>query len=162
MGVETIAYSIPPKMMRKIRRNLELLDNIFDLEAFENASQDWKFEKFYFSKVWEEIIKIIGNCYPKTRNRLQTEKYWDYPDLDPNLSEIWTVTPSVVKAAADELAPATFEELKKRGLEMETTDYYGKLILDDEYESYCGQIEEFKKFLKKTAEAGNYLLFATL
>ena len=74
MGVLTTAYSIPPDLMKKIQAYKKNLEKIF------NAEEGWRFEDYCFDKSWEEKIRIIGKCYPRTRNRLNHQNCWNYPD----------------------------------------------------------------------------------
>jgi len=151
MSVLTTAYSISPKMMRKIRRDYDCLESIFEEDS------DWKVEFYCFDKGWEETIGILGECgFEKTYAKLQTEDYLDYDGYD-----IWTVTPAAVKMADKDLETANFEELKAAGLAKNVTDYYGKPIPEYLYSYYVGDIKEIKKFIRKAAANGNYLLFAT-
>lgn len=150
MGVLTTAYSIPPDTMRKIQSYKKHLEKIFNAEA------DWRFENYGFDKSWEEKIRIIGKCYPRTRNRLNHQKCWVYPDYD-----VWIVKPKEVKFVANDLAKTTLESLKKWGLKGGVLDYWGKMIPEELYDYYIGDIEQFKKFLQKAADDENYLIFAT-
>jgi hypothetical protein len=86
MGVLTTAYSIPSDVMRKIQGYKKHLEKVF------NADADWRFENYGFGKSWEEKIRIIGKCYPSTRNRLNHQKCWIYPDYD-----VWIVKPKEVQ-----------------------------------------------------------------
>jgi hypothetical protein len=150
MGVLTTAYSIPLETMKKIQGYKRHLEKIFNAEA------DWRFEKYDFDKSWDEKIRIIGKCYPRTRNRLHHEKYWKYPDRD-----VWIVKPKEVKFVADDLARTTFEGLQKWALKGGVRDYWGEIIPEELYPYFIGDIENFKLFLRKAAEIGNYLLFET-
>ncbi|HQU82475.1 MAG TPA: hypothetical protein PKY59_05095 [Pyrinomonadaceae bacterium] len=152
MGVLTTAYSIPPEIMKKIQAYKKHLEKIF------HAVEGWRFDDYGFDKSWEEKIRIIGKCYPRTRNRLNHQNCWKYPDYD-----VWIVKPKDVKFAADDIANASFVSLKKWcNIKGEfVRDYYGNPIPESLYDYYIGDLETFKTFLKKAADDGNYLLFAT-
>lgn len=150
MGVLTTAYSIPPDAMRKIQSYKKHLDKVFNEEA------DWKFENYGFGKSWEEKIRIIGKCFPKTFNRLNHQQCWSYPDYD-----VWIVKPKEVQFVANDIAKATIESLKKWGLKGGVRDYWGEMIPEQLYDYHLRDIEQFKKFLRKAADEGNYLIFAT-
>ncbi len=150
MGALTTAYSIPPDVMRKIQGYKKHLEKIF------NAEVGWKVENYGFDKGWEEKIRIIGKCYPRTRNRLNHQNCWKYPDYD-----VWIVKPKEVQFVANDIAKATFESLKKWVLKGGIKDYWGEIIPEALFPYYIDDIEKFKLFLRKAADDGNYLLFAT-
>jgi hypothetical protein len=150
MGVLTTAYSIPLEVMRKIQGYKKHLDKIF------HAEKDWRVESYGFDKGWEEKIRIIGKCYPRTFNRLNHQKCWKYPDHD-----VWVVKPKEVQFVAGDFARATSESLKKWGLKGGVRDHNGEMIPEELYDYYLGDIENFKAFLQKAATDGNYLIFVT-
>lgn len=163
MGVLTTAYSVSLSQMRKLRadeNNFKLLLQI-DL----NSPPKWKVGKYEFDKHFEETIGILRACdYRKTFRLLDFENYhnpryknfWNYEGYN-----IRSITPAELKIICDELADATFEKLKTVGLAAETMDYFGKIIPEEMYEYYVGDIEEIKDFFKRTAEQKNFLVFAT-
>lgn len=150
MGVLTTAYSIPPDTMRKIQSYKKHLEKIFNGEA------GWQVEDYGFGKSWEDKIAIIGKCYPKTRNRLNHQKCWKYPDYD-----VWVVKPKEVKFVANDITNATIESLKKWALKGGVRDYWGEMIPEPLYDYHLRDLENFKSFLRKAADDGNYLIFAT-
>ncbi len=150
MGILTTAYSIPPEVMRKIQGYKKHLEKIFQ------AQKDWRFESYGFDKGWEEKIRIIGKCYPRTLNRLNHQNCWKYPDYD-----VWMVKPKEVKFVAGDIARASSESLKKWGLKGGVRNYYGEMISEELYDYYIGDIENLKAFLQKAAIDENYLIFAT-
>jgi hypothetical protein len=157
MGVLTTAYSIPCDVMRKIQGYKKHLEKVF------NAKADWRFENYGFGKSWEEKIRIIGKCYPSTRNRLNHQKCWIYPDYD-----VWIVKPKEVQFVANDLSKTTFEGLKKwcnlprrDGRREYVADANGEKIPEELYDYYIGDIENLKLFLRTAADDGNYLIFAT-
>src|SRR5262245_53704911 len=134
MGVETIAYSVPPEKMRKLKRNFELLDKLSHY-AQEEMEADWDFESFSFSKGWEETIEILRTGgFPLFGKKLNHENFWDCD------YEVWSVTPKAAQRVADHLKGADFEELKRIGLENKLTDYWGQEIHEQMYSYYIGDI----------------------
>ncbi len=156
MGVETIAYSIPPERVRKMKRNVELLEKLSNYAP--EVEPDWDFENYSFAKGWEETVKIIrAGGFPSFEKKLNHENYWDADDY-----EVWSVTPQAVKKVAEDLKTANFESLKSMALAKKLTNYYGEEIAENMYGYYIGDIEEIKAFLRQTAEKGNFLLFSTV
>ncbi len=162
MGVITTAYSIPPKLMRKIRADNNNLVYVFG--DCEEEIEIWKLESYDFDKAIEETISILreAGC-KKTAQMIDCENFF-YSDnssyLDYNGYDVWTIPPSKVKAMAKELEKANFEELIAKGNVTGIKDRRGTILPESLYQSYIGDIESIKKFFKKTAENGNYLLFA--
>jgi hypothetical protein len=158
MGVLTTAYSVPPAMMKKIKADHENLGFVFGV--VEDGAEAWKCEEFGFDKGFEERIGILGeNGCPKTQEALDLECA---DEADPTYDgyDVRAVSPATVKKIAKELASATFEELKTRGLANGITDYYGKPIPADAYSHYVGDIEQMKTFFAKVAAAGHWLVIA--
>lgn len=162
MGVLTTAYSISPSQMRKLRadeNNFKLLLSI-DL----NSQPKWKVGKYEFDKHFEETIGILRDCgHQKTFRLLNFENYhnpryknfWNYEGYN-----LWSITPAELRIICNELEGASFEKLKTIGLAAETTDYFGKIIPEEMYEYYVGDIDVTKDFFKQTAEQENFLVFA--
>lgn len=167
MGVTTTAYSIPPKMMRKIRADNENLAYIFDyfededgiFGAGEDKSKLWEIESYDFNKGIETYISIFRySGFEKTARNVDSE-YADLETFDYGGYDIWAIPPSGLKAMCKELEKTTFEALKAKELS-EVTDRRGNPLLDSELESYLGDIEGIKIFFDKAFEQGNYLIFA--
>jgi hypothetical protein len=161
MGVDSIAYSIPPKMMRKIRADNDNLGYVFG--NVEDENEDWQVESFDFGTGIEVFINILREAgYPKTAKKIDCEYYFGSGSrnyLDYDSYNVWIIPPSEVKVTAQELANVTFDGLKS-GIAGEIKDRRGHSMLESLYESYLSDIESLKKFLQRTAEQGNYLLFA--
>lgn len=162
MGILTTAYSVPFENFSKIKRYKKNLDFVLGLRSAKDES--WKFEDYDFDKSITSTFEILKGCgYEHTGNILDVENfsyrkngnYWNYEGYD-----VWFVSPLDVNRMAVELRGITFQMLKEKGLEAEVTDYYGKPILEKEYEYFVGDIENFRKFLQKAAELQNYLIFA--
>jgi len=156
MGVLTTAYSVPPAMMKKIKADNDTLGFVVgDVEG-----KGWECESFSFDKGFEERIGILGdNGYPKTREALDLESAGeDDPAYDGY--DVRVVSPATLKKIVKELATATFEDLKAKGLAKGTTDYYGKTIPADMYAYYVGDIQEMRAFFTKAATAGHWLVLA--
>jgi hypothetical protein len=169
MGVCTTAYSIPPKMMRKIRTNNDNLAYVFDyfedddgiFGAGEDKSKIWEVESYDFDTVIETYIDIFREAgFTKTAKNIDSGNE-DLDEFDFAGYDIWAIPPSGVKAMCKELENATFEVLKAQKLS-EVTDRRGNALLDSELESYLSDIEGIKKFLDKAFEHGNYLIFAEM
>ena len=161
MGVLTTAYSIPPNLMRKIRSDNDNLTYLLDPED-ENVR--WKVEEYGFDTGVEVIIRILreAGCEKSAKN-IDCETYF-YSDnssyLDYDGYDMWIVPPAQVKAMFKELEKVKVEELQAKGIVNEITDRRGTVLPESLYQSYVGDLNEIRKFLSKTAEAGNYLLFA--
>lgn len=162
MGVLTTAYSIPFEQISKIKRHKKNLDFVLGLRTSKDVA--WNLENYDFDKSISGLFEILKGCgYEQTGNLLDVENfsyrkngsYLNYEGYD-----IWFISPTSVQQAAVELRDATFEHLKTKGLTNEVTDYYGKPILENEYDYYVSDIENLKKFFTKTAENKNYLLMA--
>jgi hypothetical protein len=169
MGVCTTAYSIPPKMMRKIRANNDNLGYVFDyiededgiFGAGEDKSKIWEVESYDFDTVIETYITIFRESgYKKTARNIDSE-YADLDAFDYGGYDIWAIPPSGVKVMCKELENVTFEVLKTKELS-EVTDRRGNTLLDSELESYLSDIDGIKKFFDKAFEHRNYLIFAEM
>lgn len=160
MGVLTTAYSIPPKMMRKIRTDN---DNLVFVVGDCEKSKFWKSESLDFDKSIEETISILreAGC-EKTAKNFDCESYF-YSDsrnyIDYDGYDIWTIPPSQVKTMLKEIEKADIEKLKAKGNINQITDRRGIVLPESLYESYVDDLQNIRKFLRKTAEQGNYLLF---
>lgn len=72
MGVLTTAYSVSPKLMKRIEKDNESLGLLFGQE--ETADEAWRVPSYGFDKGFEETIGILGACgYPVTRDALDLE-----------------------------------------------------------------------------------------
>ena len=157
MGVTTTAYSVEPKMMKKVRADNENFAFIFG--DCEEENEIWKVESYDFDKGIETYIDIFREAgFNKTARNIDSE-YADLDVFDYGGYDIWAIPPSGLKAMCKELANSTFEVLKAKNLS-EVTDRRGDSLLDSELESYLSDIEGIKKFFDKTFEQGNYLIFA--
>jgi hypothetical protein len=162
MGVLTTAYALPPAMMKKVEADPESLNYLFGIEEGEadGEADAWKCESYEFDKGFEEAIGILGDSgYAETRDALDLENQ-DEDGLEFDGYGLRVVPPAMVKKIAKELAPATFEDLKAKGVALGITDYYGKLIPEARYAYYVGDIEVMKAFFEKAAAAGHYVLIA--
>ena len=86
--------------------------------------------------------------------------YSDKGTLEYDGYDVWAIPPSQVKAMAKELESVNFSGLTTAGLANEVSDKRGTTIPESLYESYFGDIEEIKKFIKTAGDQGHYLLFA--
>lgn len=157
MGVLTTTYSVPPERMRKLRAHRGHLEKIF------RAENEWAFARYDFEKTWEGKIRIIGKCYPSTRDRLNHQTCWEHPGYD-----VWVVPPKDVQFAAKDIAGATFEGLlkwcnllRRDGQREYVADANGNAIPEELSSYYVGDLEDFKAFLRQAAGSGHSLLFAT-
>jgi hypothetical protein len=167
MGVNTTAYAISPKMMRKVRADNDNLAYVFDyfededgiFGAGEDKSKVWEVESYDFDTGIETYIDIFREAgFTKTAKNIDCE-YADLDAFDYGGYDIWAIPPSGVKAMCKELENATFEVLKAKELS-EVTDRRGNSLIDSELESYLSDIEGIKKFLNEAFEQGNYLIFS--
>ncbi len=167
MGVNTTAYSITPKMMKKVRADNENLGYIFDYVEDEDGiygvgedkSKLWEIESYDFDKGIETYIHIFREAgFTKTARNIDSE-YADLDAFDYGGYDAWAISPSGVKAMCKELANATFEVMKAKEFP-DITDRRGSPLLESELESYLSDIEGIKKFFDKASEQGNYLIFA--
>src|SRR4051812_25209876 len=116
MGVVTTVYSMPPNLMRKIRKDN---DNLANLLEPEDENLRWKVETYDFDTIIESLIQILRESgYQKTAKRIDCENYFysDNGTLEYNGYDIWAIPPSQVRTMAKDLETATFEELKTKGL----------------------------------------------
>lgn len=158
MGVITTAYSIPPKMMRKIRANNDNLGYIFESE-----DENWKVKSYDFDKTIEETVSILreAGC-KKTAKNIDCENYFYSDDssyFDYDGYDIWTIPPSQVKSMLNELENVDVEKLKSKGNIGEITDRRGTIMNESLYKSYVSDIKTIRNFFKETARQENYLLF---
>jgi len=157
MGVVTIAYSVEPKMMKKVRADNEKFAFIFG--ECEDESEHWEVESYDFDTGIDAYIQIFrGAGFTKTAKSIDSE-YADLDIFDYNGYDIWVIPPSGVKVICKEIEKATFETLKAKELS-EITDRRGTKMQESLIESYLSDIEGIKNFLGKTLEKGNYLLFS--
>jgi len=163
MGVLTTGYSITPPLMRKIRADNDNL--AFLLGTDQETEPIWKtIESYDFDKSFADIIGVLLQCgYRRVYKLLDGEGYFygensNYIDYDGY--DIWFVTPSKVKFIVDELETVTLAKIKPIEETEPLTDYYNTIIPESLYENYLGYIEDMRRFFKKAAEKGNYLLFA--
>lgn len=167
MSVNTTTYSIPPKVMRKIKANNENLAYVFDyfededgiFGVGEDKTNLWEVESYDFDSQIDVYIKIFREAgFTKTAKNIDSE-YADLDVFDYGGYDIWAIPPSSVKAMCKEIENATLEVLKSKNLS-EITDRRGNPLLDNELESYLSDIKGIKKFFDKAFEHGNYLIFA--
>jgi hypothetical protein len=167
MGVNTTAYSITPKMMRKIRANNDNLGYVFDyiededgiFGPAEDKSKLWKIESYDFDTGIDTYISIFSHAgFEKTAKKIDSGN-GDLDEFDYSDYDIWAIPPSGVKSMCKELENATLEVLQAKELS-EVTDRRNTPLPDSELESYLSDIEGIKKFLNEAFEQGNYLLFA--
>ena len=157
MGVTTNAYSLEPKMIKKVRADNENI--AFILGDCEIESQHWKVESYDFDKGIETYITIMREAgFVKTAKNIDSE-YADLDIFDYNGNDLWVIPPSQIKAMCRELENVTFESLKAKKLS-DITDRRGNPLTNDELESYLSDIEGIKAFFKQALEKGHYLLFA--
>ncbi|HQU82471.1 MAG TPA: DUF1877 family protein [Pyrinomonadaceae bacterium] len=162
MGVETNAYSIPPKMMRKIKNNNDNLAYVLGYEE----KPDWKFDEMDFGKRFEENIVILREAgHGKIHDTLDLEEIVYSEDerkfIDYDGYEICIISPSNVKKVSREFENVKFGKLKANSIAKEITDYYGQIIREYEYDYYISNLKQMKKFFANAAEKGNYIIFAT-
>ncbi len=157
MGVLTTTYSIPPDRMKKLRAHRGHLEKVF------RAEPEWSFARYDLDETWDGKIRIIGKCYPSTRDRLNHQTY-----LGNAACDVWVVPPKDVQFAAKDLAGATFEGLlkwcnllRRDGQREYVADANGKAIPEELFSYYVGDLEDFKAFLREAADGGHFLLFAT-
>lgn len=166
MSVSTKSYSISNEMMNKIKINHENLESILDTGFLEEANVvKWEVDSFDYDEYIDEMRYIIGNGgYSKTAEVLYSERsfYTDTNDycFDYKGINIWIIPPDEVKIAAIEIQTASVDELKAKGIENQVTNYDNDIIMEHEYESYLYNLDQLKTYLQKTADCGNYLLFA--
>jgi Domain of unknown function (DUF1877) len=158
MGVTTNAYSLEPKMIKKVRADNENI--AFILGDCEIESQHWKVESYDFDTGIEVHIKIMREAgYTKTAKNINSE-YADLDIFDYNGYDIWVIPPSQVKAMVKELENATFETIKAKNIGGQVTDRRGTVLVDSLFESYLSDIDGIRAFFRKAMEKGHYLLFA--
>lgn len=94
MSVDTIAYSVPPKMMRKIRTENENLDYVFGNSDEEKP--EWQFESLDFGKRFDENRYILrAGGFTKTPEILDLESYYDTNNyLEYDGYEVQIISPS--------------------------------------------------------------------
>ncbi len=158
MGVLTSIYAVPPPMMKKIRADNENLGFVFGDEETEDKS--WKVASYEFDKLFEERLGIYAAAgYKAMQNAFDFE---DPADDEPEYGgyDIRVAAPAKVKKIAEEIAKATFAELKTKGVAQGVTDYYGKLIPESEYDGYVGDVQKVKAFFAKAAAAGHFVIAA--
>lgn len=150
MGVITTAYVLTPNQIKKIRKDHEALGDIIESE---NAV------RYDFDTIIEAWVSIFHACgFTKTAKNIDSEQF-ELGQIEYDSYDIWVVPPKQVQAMVQELQPAKFELLKSTGMAAGTTDKRGSLLLEAEYSSYFGDIQELKDFLQKAADQGHYLLF---
>jgi hypothetical protein len=160
MGVLTNVYSVPAKVMKKIDEDNERLGFLFGDEESADAKM-WQVDKYDFDKRFDDVIRIMRAAgLNATYKALDVENPGENePEYDPY--DIKRVSPAKVKKIAAELAPITFMDLKKKGLEQEVSDWHSnRTIGEAEYSSYVGDIEKIKAFFQKAADAGNFIIIA--
>ncbi len=158
MGVMTNAYSLEPKMIKKVRADNENL--AFILGDCEDESQHWKVESYDFDKGIETYITIMREAgFVKTAKNIDSE-YADLDLFDYNGNDLWVIPPSQVKAMVKELETATIEGIKAKNIGGQVTDRRGTVLVDSLFESYLSDIDGIKAFFRKAMEKGHYLLFA--
>ena len=157
MGVTTNAYSLEPKMIKKVRADNENI--AFILGDCEDESQHWKVESYDFDTSIETYITMMREAgFVKTAKSINCE-YADLDIFDYNGNDLWVIPPSQVKAMCKELENVTFESLKAKKLS-DITDRRGNPLNNDQLENYLSDIDGIKAFFRKAMEKGHYLLFA--
>lgn len=162
MGVVTTAYSVPPKIMRKIRADNDNLAYVLGYEI----KPEWEFEEMDFGKHFEEYIIILREAgHHKIYDKIDLESFLYSDDeskfVEYDGYEICFISPSAVKTVVKEFEKVKIDELKADSIAKEITDYWGKIIPEYEYDYYIGNIERMKEFFGKAAGQGNFIIFAT-
>lgn len=153
MGVDTTAYSVPADLVKKIRRNNDLIGGVIEPE---DGADFARFDFDSSVEVWVSVLRAAE--YKKTAKNIDSEQF-DTGMLDYDGYDMWLVPPSQLKAMLKELEPASWEQLRTAGLAAEATDRRGTLLLESEYEGYFCSIDEFRAFLQTASQQGHYLLF---
>lgn len=158
MGVLTNLYSVPSPLMKKVLADNEKLGFVFGDEEADDDS--WKVASYDFDKWFEDAMGVYAKSgYETIRAAFDFE---DPADDEPEYGsyDIRVATPATVKKIAQELANATFSELKTKGLAAGATDYYGKTIREDEYEGLVGDVDRLKAFFATAAAEGHFVIAA--
>lgn len=159
MGVTTVGYSISPQQMRKLKTDETNFNFILGFD--EETYPQWELLEHDFGRNIEQTIKILkASGYRKTAQKFDYESVNNQQEYEG--AEIWVITPKSVTAMAKELNPANFEQLKTKGLSDEITDYDGKIITEDDYGYFIGDIDTIKTFLTTIAEQGHFLVLVTM
>jgi hypothetical protein len=154
MGVITTAYSVAADLVKKIRKDNDLIGSIIEPEEEGAAVSSFDFDTTV--EAWVSVLEAAK--YKKTAKYINSEQF-DTGVLDYDGYDMWLVTPSQVQAMVKELRLATWEQLKAIGLAAEVTDRRGSKLLEEEYEGYFSTLSSFKTFLDGAAQLGHYLLF---
>lgn len=160
MSVSTLAFSTPPKLVAKIRRNNDLLGKILEPEEVDDL---WKVESYDFGTDIESWLQLFRACgFKRCAKNLDGERFFysERGTLEYDPYDVWVVPPSQVKAMALELKDACLDGMRVKGLAAEVSDRRDNVISDDMYESFFGDLEDIKKFLQGAADQGHFLIFA--
>ena len=160
MSVTSTLYSVPPALLKKLRKDNELFAKLFGED--EDADQEFKLpslEPFDF----EDTHRLLNCAGFKTLHKtLDFEKgndeAYDYDGYD-----VQVATPAKVKKIAAELARATLAKVRDKGLEIGfSTDRRGELLKPDDYEAQFKEIERMRDFFTAAAEAGDAVVAAAI
>lgn len=138
------------------------MDYVLGLRTAKDDS--WKFETYDFDKTISGLFEILKGCgYEHAGNMLDMENFYYKKNgryFNHEGYAIWYANTTDVDIMVKELKKATFENLKEEGLAAEVTDYYGKPIVEKDYQHYAGDIEQWKAFLIKAGKQQHYIIFS--
>lgn len=154
MGVVTTVYSVPADLVRKIRKDNDLIGSVIDPEEGSTVQESFDFDSSV--EAWVSVLRAAD--YVETAKNIDSEQF-DTGLLDYDGYDMWLVPPSQVRSMLKELQPASWEQLRTAGLAAEVTDRRGTKLRESEYEGYFCILDQFKTFLEGAALHGHYLLF---
>lgn len=146
MGVLTVMYSIPPRIMKKIQADNERLGFVTG-DAEDDDGGDWRCASIDFDKHYVEVVGLLRDAgHEKAAAMMDIEANAGELELDP-YDLLW-LKPKQVKQLDALLEGLTPAALKKQLKGKEPTDYYGKSMSADDIASYLSEIPRIRKLLK--------------
>jgi hypothetical protein len=160
VSTTSTVHSVPPDLLRKIKKGNELFRFLFGDEETEDAM--WKLDRFTFVD-FEDTHGLLHRAgFSALHKTLDFEngndEAFEYEDYD-----IQVASPAKVKKIAQELAKVTLAVVREKGLETEfRSDRRGELLKPEDYDAQFAEIERSRDFFAATAQAGNAVVAAAI
>lgn len=160
MSVTSTLYSVPPRLLKKLREDNELFAALFGED--EDADAEYKvpsLEPIDFEDT-HRLLSCAG--FKKLHKTLDFEngndEAFDYDGYD-----VQVATPAKVKKIAEELARATLAKVRDKGLEIGfKSDRRGDLLTPKDYDAQFEEIERMRDFFDAAAKAGDAVVAAAI
>lgn len=160
MSVTSIAYSVPPALLKELRDDNELFAALFGED--EDAGPAWKVEQLEFVD-FEDTHRLLHYAGYSTLHQALDFENGNDEAFEHEGYDIQVATPAKVKKIAEELRRVTLEEVREKGLAGEfRTDRRGDLLKPEDYEAQFAEVERTAAFFAAAAKAGHAVVAAAI